>query len=106
MLTCETLALLGHGTVSVSKTRSETLAVGEKALKALNHPASNVRQYADAQLEVHDGEIPRVTRPVENLLLLFPSPEKTASVRQQVFRIRNPSALSFNEITTWREFMV
>lgn len=50
-----TLALLGHGTVSASKIRSETLAVGEKALAALRDPAKDVRRYTDAQLGVPDG---------------------------------------------------
>lgn len=49
-----TLALLGHGTVSVSKIRSETLAVGEKALKALREPVKDVRHYTDAQLKIPD----------------------------------------------------
>ena len=50
-----TLALLGHGTVSASKIRSETLAVGERDLEALRDPAKDVRRYTDAQLKVPDG---------------------------------------------------
>ena len=56
-----TLALLGCGSISVSKIRKETLLVGEAALAGLRTPGKDVRQYSDAKLRTPDGahRVPR-----------------------------------------------
>ena len=56
-----TLALLGCGSVSASKVRSEALAVGKDCLDAQREPEADVRRYADAQAKVPEGgrSVPR-----------------------------------------------
>ena len=57
----DTLALLGCGSLSASKIRRETLAVGEACLAASRRPEKDVRQYPDAKLRTPDGarRVPR-----------------------------------------------
>ena len=58
---CDTLRLLGCGTVSVSKIRDETLRVGADCLDAQRRPENDVRRYSDAQLKVPEAgrRVPR-----------------------------------------------
>jgi len=57
----DTLALLGCGSISVSKLRKETLRVGEVALAGSRAPGKDVRRYSDAKLRTPDGarRVPR-----------------------------------------------
>ena len=57
----DTLALLGCGSLSASKIRKETLAVGEACLAASRKPGKDVRQYPGAKLRTPDGarRVPR-----------------------------------------------
>ena len=57
----DTLALLGCGSISVSKLRKETLHAGETALAELRSPGKDIREYSDAKLRTPDGarRVPR-----------------------------------------------
>ena len=57
----DTLALLGCGSISVSKLRKETLHAGETALAELRSPGKDIREYSDAELRTPDGarRVPR-----------------------------------------------